>query len=427
MDLLDSLETDGHDTRTRRRENPEPSTLPRLTDNGCNRTNRQGEASAIESRYRYGRPAETRPIVTYTAGIIGTGGIAGMGILGMHDAEAIGNEKVRASHAGGYDATDGIELVAIADVDEEKLATFGDAWEIPEDRRYVGHEAMLAAEDLDVVSVTTPSFLHSRHTIDAARSEADPAVIWCEKPIAASVSEAEAMVEVCEGTDTELVVNHSFRFTAKLQRLRDLVHEEGILGDVHSVATQFRMELLRNSTHLLDTLVYLLDARAERVSGYVTGENEAVESLGADRNVDDAGGGGFVVMDEGTFATVDCTIPRADSSMTLSFVGSEGKLYMNNDDGEWRYWGLGGSDHTPESLPGIDGAWTWDEDYEAAFPNAVSRVVAMLDGDASNPSTGRDATRSLEIIVGFYVSHYTGSHVSIPLDRPLRDVAISSW
>jgi len=26
--------------------------------------------------------------------------------------------------------------------------------------------------------------------------------------------------------------------------------------------------------------------------------------------------------------------------MTLQFVGSEGKLYMNNDDGEWRYWRL---------------------------------------------------------------------------------------
>jgi hypothetical protein len=40
--------------------------------------------------------------VTYRAGIIGTGGIAGMSILGMHDEEAIGKEKIDASHAGGY-------------------------------------------------------------------------------------------------------------------------------------------------------------------------------------------------------------------------------------------------------------------------------------------------------------------------------------
>ena len=51
----------------------------------------------------------------------------------------------------------------------------------------------------------------------------------------------------------------------------------------------------------------------------------------------------------------------------------------------------------------------------------------MLDGEASNPSTGVDTARSLEIIVAFYLSHYTGSQVSIPLDRPLQDVRITSW
>ena len=71
-----------------------------------------------------------------------------MGILGMHDEADIGRKKVRASHAGGYSATEGVELVAIADVDEAKLDRFGEAWEIPPDRRYVGHEAMLAEDPL---------------------------------------------------------------------------------------------------------------------------------------------------------------------------------------------------------------------------------------------------------------------------------------
>jgi len=365
--------------------------------------------------------------MTYNAGIIGAGGIAGLGILGMHDTERIGREKVRASHAGGYEATDSIELVAIADVDEEKLERFGDAWKVPEDRRYVGHEAMLEAEDLDVVSVCTPSYLHHRHVVDAARSRADPAVIWCEKPIASSVTDAEEMTAACRETDTELLVNHSFRFTEKLRRLRTLVQEEGLLGDVRAVGTQFRMELLRNSTHVLDTLVYLLDARAETVSGYITGENEAVDSLDADRTVDDAGGGGFVVMDDGSFVTVDCTVPREISSMSFQFVGTGGKLYLNNDDGEWRYWRLEDGEHVEADLPGIDGAWTWERDYQRAFPAAARHVECLLEGGAENRSTGEEATRSLEIIVGFYLSHYTGGQVTVPLDRPLRDVEITSW
>ncbi len=365
--------------------------------------------------------------MTYKAGIIGTGGVAGMGLLGMHDEEQIGSEKIEASHAGGIDAADDIELVAIADIDEEKLARFGDAWEIPESGRYVGHEAMLSAEDLDVISVCTPSFLHAEHVIDTAEAANAPDLIWCEKPIASSVSDAETMIDVCDREGIELLINHSFRFTDKLQRLHELVHEEDLLGEVHSVSTQFRMELLRNSTHLLDTLVYLLDARAERIGGYITGENEAVDALEADTEVDDAGGGGFVVMDDGTFATVDCTMPRNDSSMMLNFIGSNGKLYMNNDDGEWRYWALEDGEHVERQLDGIEGSWTWDDDYQRAFANAAEHIVEVLDGDAENESPGEEAMRSVEIIVGFYLSHYTSGQVSVPLDRPLRDVEITSW
>ena len=365
--------------------------------------------------------------MTYTAGIIGTGGIAGMGILGMHDEERIGRERIRASHAGGFAAQDEIELVAAADVDEDQLEQFGEAWGIDPDRRYVGHESMLEAESLDVVSVCTPSYLHHRHVVDAARSAADPDLIWCEKPIASEVTGAVEMVETCEETETELLVNHSFRFTDKLQRLRELVQEERILGDPESVTMQFRMELLRNSTHLLDTLVYLLDARAETVSGYITGENEAVENLGAGEQVDDAGGGGFVVMDDGTFVTIDCTIPRDSSSMTLQFIGTEGKLYLNNDDGEWRYWTLEDGEHVERPLPGIEGAWTWEDDYQRAFENAAAHIVDVLDGRAENGSTGRAATRSLEIIIGLYLSHHTGGQVDVPLARPLRDVCVTSW
>jgi len=364
--------------------------------------------------------------MTYRAGIIGAGGIAGLGILGLHDEADIGTRKFPESHAGGYAATDAIDLVAVADVDEGKLNTFGEAWDIPEKRRYVGHEAMVENENLDVVSVCTPSFLHHRHVLDAARSAANPQVIWCEKPIASGVGEANEMCAVCAETDTELVINHSFRFTDKLRTLREHVRE-GLIGEVRAVTAGFRRELLRNSTHLIDTLVYLLDARPVRVSGYINGENDAVAALEGDREVDDSGGGGFVVMDDGTFVSIDCTVAREISSMTLQFVGTEGKLYLNNDDGEWRYWRLEDGTHVEESIPGIDGAWRWDEDYRGSFANAAAHVADLLAGDAENRSPGEEATRSVEVIVGFYISHYTGGHVSVPFDRPLRDATITSW
>ena len=349
-----------------------------------------------------------------------------MGILGLHDADAIGQEKVTASHAGGYDSHPAIELVSVADIDAEKLATFGDAWEIPAERRYDDHHEMLATESLDVVSVCTPTMFHRDHVLDAV-NVGDPAVVWCEKPIAASVANAHEMIDACEESGTELVINHSFRFCPKHVRLRELVREESLLGTVHSVSVQFRMELIRNSTHALDTLWYLLDGEPTRVSGYITGENEAAAALGATESVVDAGGGGYVVLDSGTFAMIDCTIPRADSSMSYQFIGDAGKLYLNNDDGEWRYWQLDDGTHVEAPLPDLDGSWSWTEDYAAAFPGAVEHIVDILEGRASNRSTGSEATKSLEVIVGWYLSHYTNGTVELPLDDALRTLTISSW
>lgn len=159
---------------------------------------------------------------------------------------------------------------------------------------------------------------------------------------------------------------------------------DDLLGEIHAVSTQFRMELLHNSTHLLDTLVYLLDSRAACVSGYVTGENEAVDSLDIDRTVDDAGGGGYVITNVNTFITVDCTIPRNDLSMMNILFGTEGKLYTNNDDGECRYWSPEDGKHIEQPLPGIEGEWTWEDDYRAAFPAATEHIVELLEDGGEN-------------------------------------------
>lgn len=364
--------------------------------------------------------------MTFRAGIIGAGGIAGLGILGLHDEEDIGQKKFEASHAGGYRSTNDIDIVAVADPDKEKRERFGAAWDLEKTALYSDHHSMLDSEDLDVVSVCTPTYLHHDHVVDAARSSASPTVIWCEKPIASSVTEANQMSQICAEEDVELVINHSFRFTEKIQELRNLI-ADGLIGDVRSISSQFRRELLRNSTHLIDTLVFFLDARAEKVSGYINGENDAVDALEGNVEVDDSGGGGIVIMDDGTFATIDCTVAREISSMSYHFIGTEGKLYLNNDDAEWRYWSLEDGEHVERPIPGLDGSWTWEEDYRSSFPNAAQHVEDILTGSAENISTGKAATRSLEIIVGFYLSHYTDSHIDIPLDRPLRDVTITSW
>lgn len=349
-----------------------------------------------------------------------------MGILGLHDAAALGRERFEASHAGGYAAADGIRLISIADVDAEHRQRFGDAWDIPPDRRYPAHETRLSEESPDVVSVCTPTLYHRQHLCDAVRI-ADPSVIWCEKPIAASVADAEAMIATCADAGTELVINHSFRFCPKHRQLRDLIRDADLLGTVHAVTAQFRMELLRNATHVLDTIHYLLGTDPQNVSGYLTGQHEAADTLESTGHITDVGGGGFVVYDSGTFARVDCTVPRAPSAMSYQFVGAAGRLRLDNDIGEWHYWRHEDGTHVPTPLPGLNGTWSWEQDYAAAFPNAAGHLVSLLDGDATNRSPGDAMATALAIIIGLFISHYTGGRVTFPLAAPHKTVEIRSW
>jgi predicted dehydrogenase len=345
-----------------------------------------------------------------------------MGLLGVHDEDDIGTEPVEASHAGGYEESDAIDLVAVADIEEDKINRFGEVWDIPADRRYLGHESMLEAEDLDVVSVATPTFLHHDHVVDAVRL-ADPDVIWCEKPIASGVGDAREMIDVCAEANAELVVNHTSRFTDNMSTVREHI-EDGLIGDIRSMTGLFRRELLRNSTHILDTMVFMTGSRGERVSGYLNDKNGAVDALDADESVDDSGGGGYIVFEDGTFATVDCTISREESTYAYHFIGSDGRIEINIVDGTWQYWDLVDGVHVERELPGVEPD---PDEYAKGFANAVDHIEALITGDAQNQSSGEEAIRSLEIIIGLYISEFTNGHVSLPLDRPLEGVDVTSW
>ncbi len=358
------------------------------------------------------------------AGIIGTGGVAGLGLLGMHDAETIGEQKVDESHAGAYERSNRIDLIAAADVDTEKLETFGSLWGIPTERRYEGHETMLQELDLDVVSVCSPTFLHHDHVVAAARSPADPDVIWCEKPIATSVADAEHMIEVCEVEGVELVINHTSRFTPGMQQLRERILGDNLIGEVRSINAQFRMELVRNSTHLLDTVAFLTGTEGAEVFGHLTDGNEANEALEISETVDDTGGGGVVILDNGAFFTVDCTLPRGISTMEYQLLGTDGRLTVNIPNGEWRYWDLIDGIHEEKAIPEL---MISPDDYAKGFENAAEHLVDLAEGLDDNASSGKEALKSLEIIIGMYISDVTGSKIKLPLEQPFKKVNVKSW
>jgi predicted dehydrogenase len=341
-----------------------------------------------------------------------------------YTAGVIGLSWVGRWHRDALESVDAVDVVAIADVDDDALETCGVEWDVAPERRYKEHTDFLAEETLDVVTVATPTFLHNQHVLDAARSAALPNVIWVEKPIAGSVTEADEMIEACSDADVELVVNHARRFGDAYRAFRAMV-QSGDLGSIRSIHLSAPEELLRNGTHYVDLVNYLLDDPFEWVFGFLTGESE---EMGPE--FDDSGGAAMLRTASGTYVHVDCTVPRGMHDGTWTIVGTEGKLLVNAAEESCRFWRLEDDEDAPygrryveANLPRKVGDVS---DVRSFFDGGAEHVVDLLEGTAENLSPGEDAAHVLEALVAAFVSHYTKTAIDVPLERPLRDVTITS-
>ncbi|HEX7008534.1 MAG TPA: Gfo/Idh/MocA family oxidoreductase [Phycisphaeraceae bacterium] len=119
-------------------------------------------------------------------------------------------------------------LVAVAEVDPhrraEAQARFGC-------HAYTEVEAMLPHTEAELIVVATPSHLHAQHAI--AAMEAGKHVL-CEKPMAMSSDEADAMIAVAKRTGRVLTAFHNRRFDLHFLKVRELV-ESGELGRIIQV------------------------------------------------------------------------------------------------------------------------------------------------------------------------------------------------
>lgn len=124
-------------------------------------------------------------------------------------AAVIACGRISGAHASGYKANN-IDIVACADIKREALNVFGDRFGVPPERRYIDYNEMLDKVRPDIVSVCSLHHLHASMTVDASKYK--PSAIFCEKPIALSLGEADAMIDACNKSNTMLIIGHQRRF-----------------------------------------------------------------------------------------------------------------------------------------------------------------------------------------------------------------------
>jgi predicted dehydrogenase len=130
-------------------------------------------------------------------------------------------------------------VVAVAARDPARARTFAARHGIP--RVHDGYAALIADPDLDAVYNPLPNALHAEWTIRAL--EAGKHVL-CEKPIAATVAEAEAMAAAATRAGRVLVEAFHYRYHPLFARLRALI-ESGEIGEVRHLEAHFCIPMLR--------------------------------------------------------------------------------------------------------------------------------------------------------------------------------------
>ena len=130
-------------------------------------------------------------------------------------------------------------MVAICDIDEEKFENkflsgnidVGNAqYDFSKYRLYTDIDDMLEKEELDIVDIALPTYLHAEVSVKALNKGIN---VLCEKPMALTVEECRKMIEAAEKNNRKLMVAQCLRFWPEYEYLKECV-ETKRFGDVLS-------------------------------------------------------------------------------------------------------------------------------------------------------------------------------------------------
>jgi UDP-N-acetylglucosamine 3-dehydrogenase len=151
---------------------------------------------------------------TLKVGVIGCGSIA----------------KYR--HLPEYKLNKNVEIVAVCDIVAERAEKIAEEYGA---KAFSDYKEVLKLEDIDAISVCLPNYLHAPVSIDALNAGKH---VICEKPMATSKEEAEAMINAAKRNDKKLMIAHNQRFVASHQKAKEII-ESGKLGKIYSFKTTF--------------------------------------------------------------------------------------------------------------------------------------------------------------------------------------------
>lgn len=276
--------------------------------------------------------------------IIGCGNIAG----GFDAARPATRNPY--SHAGAYQAHGGYALRACVEPDAARRAAFQQRWQVEQSHASL-REVLQQGPRFDVISICSPTSCHADDLRQALTLK--PRLVFCEKPLTASLQQSLDLASQYQQADIPLVLNYTRRFDACTRTLaRQLRHGEW--GRVRSASAVYNKGLVNNGSHMLDLLEMLLGPLQLLAAGVaITDMWEHDPSVPA-----------LLQTEDGVPVTLNCGHAGDYSLFELELVTERGTVKMENGGLNWHerhvapspafpgYIALGPALHLPGTLDG---------------------------------------------------------------------------
>ena len=301
------------------------------------------------------------------------------------------------THAGAYLAHPGTELVAVADFSPVALEAFGARWNVH--GLYSSARDLLANEAVDILSVCTWSDTHSKIALLGA--QAGVKAIWCEKPFARNLVEADTILEGCR--NLVLAVNHVRRWDTCYKKVNELLHK-GTIGRVQGVTCAYSGGISDMGTHLFDTLMYMLGEAKAVWAGHSVGESLPDPNLSGD-----------IFFDDDVQAHVLGCDSRNFEIFEFEFLGTEGRLSIRNNGYRAEMWGVADSPRYSGVRELELQSIIHEGDEGQRMVDALSDIICCLEQGGQPLCSGKDGRRSLEVAAALLKSSSSGRKVSLPL------------
>ncbi len=341
----------------------------------------------------------------------------------------IGAGGAAALHVPAMRTQPGIEVAAIADIDESRATDFARRHGIPE--VFGSVETLLAKTSVNALALLSPHHLH----LEAVRLAAEHGVhVLVENALAPTVKAAEAMVEICRRRQVVLGGILQYRFTPGARRLRQVV-QDGWLGRIFlaSVTARFRRSsdyytsapwrgrkaeagggaLMTQAIHTLDLLIYAM-GMPRRVLGRTATSVHRIEVEDLAAGLLDYGPECLVVVQ-----TTTAAIPEQPPQLEIH--GERGTAATFDNQGQVLFWAS-----TLDAPSSLADRWRmYAANYRGQESGSYSQAV--LEPHAENIADfvaavrearpprvdGFEATKVLRVIEALYASAGSGRWVAL--------------